>query len=47
MSNLNNVKFNECMIGGLPVIEIVTTRYIYSNEQLFVDYGDNYWLTRL
>ena len=46
ISNLNNVTFKECIVGGLPGIEIVTLRYIYRNEQLYVDYGDQYWLTR-
>ena len=44
--NLCNVEFRECQLFGVPLIQVITTKKIKKNEQLFVDYGDKYWKSR-
>ena len=45
-SNLCNVEFQEGQLFGIPLIQVVTIKNINKNEQLFVDYGDQYWNSR-
>lgn len=44
--NLCNVEFRECQLFGVPLVKVITTKKIEKNEQLFVDYGDEYWQGR-
>ena len=34
------------MISGIPLVRANVTKNIKRYEQLFVDYGDEYWETR-
>ena len=44
--NYYNVKFEECYFQKCPVVRVKAIKLIQRNEQLFVDYGKNYWITR-
>ena len=44
--DLCNVEFQECELFGVPLVSVITTKKIEKNQQLFVDYGDNYWKYR-
>ena len=41
-----NVEALEVVVDNVPSIVMYTTKKIKSNEQLFFDYGDEYWIRR-
>ncbi len=40
---LPNVRFVECYFNGMPVMLIDNTRRIAKDEQLLLDYGEDFW----